>query len=60
MLEYLKPISRSSVQIDGAFNALYAGYFKEKPIDIPGTFKNLRNDIVHGSHYPVKKMLRSV
>lgn len=54
-MDYLKPIRKSSVQIDGAFNTLYSAHFKSIAPDLSGKFKNLRNTIIHGSHYPVKE-----
>lgn len=55
LIDYLKPISKSSVQIDGAFNTLYAAFFNEIAPDIPNKIKTLRNTVIHGSHYPVEK-----
>lgn len=61
LLSLLKPIRKSSVQIDGAFNTLYAAFFEEVAIDIPNNMKKLRNDIIHGTHYPNRKdILKSI
>lgn len=54
-IDYLKPIRKNSVQIDGAFNVLYAIRNKKIAPDIPSKLKNIRNTIIHGSHYPEAK-----
>ncbi|MGI6154446.1 MAG: hypothetical protein ACOYEB_00660 [Enterococcus lemanii] len=53
--QYTKNLSKNSVQIEGAFEALYASFFKETPPVLPNSLRALRNKIIHGKRNPEKK-----
>lgn len=52
--DFTKPISKSSVQIEGAFNAIYASHFGKKAPQLNSKQKSLRNNIIHGKRNPEK------
>lgn len=54
----LKPISKNSVQIEGAFNSTYALLFNEKAPQMSNSLKSTRNSIVHGKHNPTEDDVR--
>lgn len=51
----IKNIRKNSVQIEGAFNALYALKFGKLAPQMKSSYKSLRNSILHGSRNPEKK-----
>lgn len=60
VLEEIKPIKNNSVQINGAFSALYAIQFNEKAKDISKKDIEKRNRIIHGVESPQEETVKKV
>lgn len=60
VLEEINPIKNNSVQINGAFSALYAIQFNEKAKDISKKDIEKRNNIIHGVQSPQKETVKKI